>query len=405
MRVLMLTELYPPFIGGSEEYVRNLARGLVERGHQVSVATMAADNAPSTTDEDGVTVHRVRSSVGRLSALQPSGRPYHAPAPDPDVTLALRQIVRDERPDVVHAHNWMVSSFLPLKETSDAALVMTLHDYSLVCAKRSLLWHGRECSGAGFSKCLHCAANNYGTARGELITLGAWASAPLVRRTVDFFVPVSRAVAARNELVNADDVAYEVTPNFVPDDVVSTANPTHPALVDLPAEGFWLYVGALSRHKGVRSLLDAYAGVGGAPPLVIVGRQSPDAPVELPAGATLITDLPHDAVMAAWQRATLGVVPSIFPDPCPTVVLEAMAAGVPVVGSHNGGMSDLVADGQTGLLVPPGDALAMREALCRVLGDEKGRKKMARAAAKRAPQFMASAVIPRIESVYSRVVG
>src|SRR4051794_1743607 len=128
MRVLMLTELYPPFIGGSEEYVRNLARGLVERGHKVSVATIAAGNEPSTSDEDGVTVHRLRSSVGRLSALSPSGRPYHAPAPDPDVTLALRQILKDEKPDVVHAHNWMVSSFLPLKEASDAALVMTLHD-------------------------------------------------------------------------------------------------------------------------------------------------------------------------------------------------------------------------------------------------------------------------------------
>src|SRR3954471_2702285 len=112
MRVLMLSELYPPFIGGSEEYVRNLSRGLVERGHQVSVATIAADNEPSTADEDGVIVHRLRSSVGRLNALMPSGRPYHAPAPDPDVTLALRRIMRDERPEVVHAHNWMVSSFL-----------------------------------------------------------------------------------------------------------------------------------------------------------------------------------------------------------------------------------------------------------------------------------------------------
>ena len=54
MRVLMLSELYPPFIGGSEEYVRNLARGLVARGHHVSVATVADDNQPSATDEDGV---------------------------------------------------------------------------------------------------------------------------------------------------------------------------------------------------------------------------------------------------------------------------------------------------------------------------------------------------------------
>jgi glycosyltransferase involved in cell wall biosynthesis len=405
MRVLMLTELYPPFIGGSEEYVRNLARGLVARGHQVSVATVAADNVESTSDEDGVTVHRVRSTIGRVGALMPSGRPYHAPAPDPDVTLALRRIVRDEKPDVVHAHNWMVSSYLPLKEASDAALVMTLHDYSPICAKRSLFYRGAECSGPGFSKCLHCAANNYGTARGEVITLATWASAPLVRRTVDYFIPVSRAVATRNDLAKDEDVAYEVVPNFVPDDVVATANPDHGALGMLPTTGFWLYVGALSKHKGVHVLLDAYAGVGGAPPLVVIGRQSPEAPVDLPAGVIQLTDLPHDAVMAAWQRATLGIVPSLFPDPCPTVVLEAMAAGVPIVGSRNGGMSDLVVDSETGVLVPPGDALALREALCRVLADERGRKRMAKAAAKRAPQFMAGTVVPRIEQIYSRVVG
>jgi glycosyltransferase involved in cell wall biosynthesis len=405
MRVLMLTELYPPFIGGSEEYVRNLSRGLVARGHQVSVATVAADNQPSTTDEDGVTVHRVRSSTGRVSALMPSGRPYHAPAPDPDVTLALRQIVRDEKPDVVHAHNWMVSSFLPIKSTSDAALVMTMHDYSIVCAKRSLFYKGTECSGPGFSKCLHCAATNYGTARGELITLATWASAPVLRRTVDYFIPVSRAVAQRNELANDSDVAYEVVPNFVPDDVVSTANAEHPALADLPANGFWLYVGALSKHKGVHVLLDAYAGIPGAPPLVIVGRQSPEAPVDLPAGVIQLTDLPHDAVMAVWKRAALGIVPSLFPDPCPTVVLEAMAAGVPVVGSRNGGMSDMVIDGESGFLVEAGAELQLREALCRVLVDEPGRKKMAAAAKKRAPQFMASSVVPRIEAIYAKVVG
>ena len=126
---------------------------------------------------------------------------------------------------------------------------------------------------------------------------------------------------------------------------------------------------------------------------------------QLPTGVTLISDLPHDAVMAAWKRATVGIIPSHFPDPCPTVALEAMACGVPVVGSLIGGLPDLVVDGETGVLVEAGDAAALRAGLCRVLDNETGRKRMARAAARRAPQFMASAVIPRIETVYRRVVG
>jgi glycosyltransferase involved in cell wall biosynthesis len=119
----------------------------------------------------------------------------------------------------------------------------------------------------------------------------------------------------------------------------------------------------------VRVLLDAYVGVGGAPQLVIVGRRSPDAPVDLPPNVSLVTDLAHDAVMALWRRAALGIVPSLFPDPCPTVVLEAMVAGVPVVGSSNGGMPDLVVDGETGVLVPPGDVGALAAALDLLLAD------------------------------------
>jgi glycosyltransferase involved in cell wall biosynthesis len=398
----MLSELYPPFIGGSEEYVRNLSLVLSDRGHEVTVATMAADNRPSLSYDGPVRVHHLRSTTGRVSSTTPTGRPYLPPAPDPDVVVGLRAIVSEFTPDVVHAHNWMVNSFLPLKAASTAPLVMTLHDYELVCAKRSLLYRGRECSGPGFSKCLHCAARNYGTARGELITLSNWATAPLLRTAVDTFIPVSRAVAARNELESG---AYEVIPNFVPDGLLEDADTDDPALVALPDEPFWLYVGALSRHKGIGVLLAAYAGLPAAPPLVVIGRQSPDAPANLPPNVILLTDMPHRSVMAAWRRATLGVVPSIFPDPCPTVVLEAMAAGVPVVGSANGGMPDLVVDGETGILVPPGDAAALRNALRRICENESGRVRLAAAAAQRAPQFFASAVIPRIERVYDRVAG
>jgi glycosyltransferase involved in cell wall biosynthesis len=404
MRVLMLTELYPPFIGGSEEYVRNLARGLVARGHQVSVVTIAADGVPADVIEDGPVVHRVRSSTQRIPALMPSGRPYLPPAPDPDLVAALRRIIRDERPDVVHAHNWAVASFAPLKREGGPRLVMTLHDYSLVCAKRSLLYRGVDCSGPGFSKCLHCAANHYGTARGEIITIGTWLTSPVVQRAVDEFIPVSTAVATRSGLA-ASDVSYEVIPNFVPDDVVDTAAPDHRDLTGLPKDGYWLYVGAMSRHKGVETLLAAYAGINGAPPLVVIGRTTDDPMPPMPRGATLISNLSHDAVMAAWQHAGLGIIPSHFPDPCPTVALEAMAAGVPVVGSRIGGLPDIVVDGETGVLVEAGDAAALRTALCRVLENEPERKRMARAAAQRAPQFMASAVIPRIEAVYQRVVG
>ncbi len=406
MRVLMLSELYPPHIGGSEQHVRNLARGLVARGHEVSVATIAEGSATSTTDDDGVRVHRVRSSTQRLPLANQTGRPYHPPFPDPDVVRALGEIVAAEDPDVVHAHNWMVNSYLPLKALSDAPLVLTLHDYGIACAKKSLIWHDRPCSGPGFSKCLHCAARHYGTARGEVITLGNWLSHKPVRNAVDAFVPVSQAVARGNEL-DRSDLRFEVIPNFVPDGVASEGADDE-GLADaylgsLPQEPFWLYVGALDHHKGIGVLLEAYASIAGAPPLVVVGRRAADAPTTYAANTTVLYDLPHDAVMATWRRSSLGLVPSLFPDPCPTVALEAMACGVPLVASRAGGLPEIVDDGVTGSLFEVGDSTDMARVMRELCMDPGRLAAMSSASLSRAPMFMASSVIARIESLYENL--
>jgi glycosyltransferase involved in cell wall biosynthesis len=404
MRILMLTDLYPPFIGGIEQHVRNLSRGLVERGHNVSVATMARPDLPPYEDDGGVRVFRIRGSAQRFTSLTPSGRPHSPPFPDPEVTRSLGAIISQETPTVVHAHNWLARSFLPLKRRSGARLVITLHDYGVVCAKRSLMFQGQPCSGPGFSKCLRCAADNYGTARGVVITVGNWAVEPFQRGAVDRFLPVSNAVAAGNELTHRA-LPFEVLPNFVPDDVAARTDPAHPALAKLPAEPYWLYVGALSRHKGVHVLLEAYEAMRSAPPLVLIGPPWHDTPKRFPSNTVVLESLPHAAVMAAWRRSALGIVPSVFPDPCPTVAMEAMACGVPLVASRIGGLPDLVADGQTGLLVDHSDPGALHHALARMLSDPGEAKRMGEAATVKVSSFTASAVIGRLEGIYSEVTA
>ncbi len=404
MRILMLTELYPPYIGGSEEYVRNLGLGLHVRGHDVAVATLGPAERPRLTDDDGLRVHRLSSSLELLPALMPSGRPYAPPVPDPLVVRSLRDVLRREQPDIVHAHNWLVHSFLPLKGSTDARLVMTLHDYGVVCAKRSLMYRERACSGPALGKCLHCAADNYGTARGMLVTLGDWAMRGPLQRAVDKFVPVTRAVADGNELDRAG-VPYEIVPNFVPDDVAQRADASDPALAALPDGPFWLYVGALSRHKGIDVLLDAYRQTDGAPPLVVIGRDSGEPARDYPDDVIVLRNLGHAAVMAAWQRAGVGFIPSLFPDPCPTVAIEAMACGVPVVASRTGGLPDLVDDRRTGVLVEPGDVGALRDVMGDIVHRRLRTAAMGKRALARAPEFMAERVVGRIEQVYGQVMA
>ena len=101
----MLTQFYPPIIGGIERHVTSLSRSLVARGHDVSVATTWHPGMAESESENGVRVHRIKGSLQRL---MPGAKRAFAPSfPDPEFTLALKRIVDEEKPDIVHAHNWL----------------------------------------------------------------------------------------------------------------------------------------------------------------------------------------------------------------------------------------------------------------------------------------------------------
>lgn len=404
MRILMLTDLFPPVIGGTELHVAKLGVELASRGHDVAVATLWQQGAPESETWNGVRVYRLRGTMQRVSGLfSHPRRTYAPPFPDPEMVLALRRLIVVERPDVVHAHNWLVRSFLPLKNWSGASLVVSLHDSSLVCAKKSFVHHEMLCEGPGLGKCLTCASDHYGPVKGVTTVVANRMLANMERALVDMYLPVSKAVVTENRLLQAG-VPFEVIPNFVSDQIGLQSAPPDAYSRQLPDEEFLLFVGALGQHKGLDVLLRAYAELHAAPPLVLIGPEWPDTPKELPPNVIVLKDWPNEGVLAAWQRCLLALAPSICPDSCPTVVLEAMAFGRPVVASNIGGFPDLVADGETGLLVSPGDWAQLKQAILRLLDDEKLRNLMGQAARRKVVQFRASSVVPRIVSAYERVV-
>jgi glycogen synthase len=99
------------------------------------------------------------------------------------------------------------------------------------------------------------------------------------------------------------------------------------------------------------------------------------------------------------------IVPSIWDDPCPTVVLEAMAAGRPVIASATGGIVDMVVDKVTGLLVAPGDASALAQAISSVLRDPQAAQAFGAAGRDRAREFTVSAVVERVERLYANTIA
>lgn len=405
MRILLLTEFFPPIIGGVERHVANLGRGLVERGHEVTVATVIHEGLPEHESLDGLEVVRLRATSASFSAAYTDqGKRYLPPVPDPGIVRGLRTLTQQLKPDIVHAHNWMVHSFLPIKQAGRGRLVLTLHDYALVCAKKTLVLNDDVlCSGPSPLKCLRCAAGHYGTAKGMAIAVANAGMGVLERRLVDLFVPVSRSVADGVGLPGSG-LPFEVIPNFVPDDVAATAAHGHPALAGLP-DRYLLFVGALGRHKGVEVLLEAYRRLRDPLPLVMLGMPWPDMPREFPPGVTVVQNVPHAAVMEAMTRSVELIVPSICRDACPTIAMEGMASGKPVIASDIGGLSDIVANGETGLLVAAGDAGELARAIERLAADEPERARMGAAGRERVALFSAGSVIERLELAYGRLLA
>lgn len=89
--------------------------------------------------------------------------------------------------------------------------------------------------------------------------------------------------------------------------------------------------------------------------------------------------LTHEETLDLYYRADIAVVPSVWHEPFGLAAVEAMVAAAPVVASRSGGLADIVRDGETGLLVPPGDARALAEALARLLDDAALRGRMGQA--------------------------
>jgi glycogen(starch) synthase len=394
VRVLMVSQFYPPIAGGQEHHVRNLAHALDDRGHHVEVVTIVPEGPPVTRPDRGVPVHYIRTTAQRLPGLHGnSTRPHATPIADPDFRRALAGLLAGGAFDVVHAHDWSVASVFGPARRAGVPVVLTQHEYSHVCATKRLMRGGTEvCPGPSPLACVRCAAAWYGPVMGPGVALANALAHRTRAKHVDAFVPVSSAVASSTGLPGRSP--HVVIPNFIPDDLV----------VDRPVpspEGPIVFVGLLSRDKGVEVLLEAHRRVGGDRRLVLAGQVHDGTPLDLRGNVERCGLLDHASVMELMGRAAVVAVPSIVPDCCPTVILEAMAVGRPVVAASSGGIVDLVVDGVTGVLVPPEDPAALAAGLETVLSDPERAAAMGRAALARVRSFTASAVVGQIEQLYA----
>jgi D-inositol-3-phosphate glycosyltransferase len=278
-------------------------------------------------------------------------RPWAAPAMLGSMLHAARRAARSA--DLVHAH-WLLTA--AVARFAGRPFVVTLHGSG----------------SAGRFSDVELARRRPGLVRALL-------------RPARAVICVSETVAAAVRAAGVANVV--VIPNGVriPDEVGPPADPPEV-----------LYVGRLSPEKNVDTLVEAVGDLN----LVVAGDGPLRDLVPHALGA-----VPHDEVERLMERSSVVVAPCER-EGFGLAAAEAMAFGRPVVAASGGGLLELVADGETGLLVEPRNASALREAVSRLLADPELRARLGRAARERARErFGWDAVVGRTLDVYSRAVA
>ncbi|MBT1091381.1 glycosyltransferase [Streptomyces sp. Tu102] len=330
---------------------------------------------------------RRSDDIADRSLLGKAALPFLVPW-NPAVRTELAARLRAERPDVVHVHNvFPLLSPAVLAACADAGVpaVATLHNYTQVCPPGTLQRDGRPCT-----ECVGSAAPLPAVRHGcyrdsRLATVPLAVSMSVNRRRwwsgVERFLCIS--AAQRDVLVRAGMPAERlvVKHNFVPDPEDRRSG----------AGKHVLYLGRLAEAKGVRLLMTAWdelAAAGGVGvPLVIAGTGPLEQ--EVTAWAAGRDDVRYVGLydtaecQKAIARSVAVVAPSTWLEAFGLVVVEAMAAGVPVVAAGHGAFVELVEDGVTGLLHRPGEHESLASCIRRIAAGPDRNQEMGRAARRR----------------------
>jgi glycosyltransferase involved in cell wall biosynthesis len=322
---------------GGEDVVFEAETTMLKRnGHAVSSFTLSNDDLAA------------KSKLALLALTLWNDQAYRA----------FQARIAEFRPQVIHFHNLfpiMSPSVLFAARESRAALVMTLHNYRLICPSANLYRNGAFCADCT-TRAIKWPAVLHKCYRGSRAASSAVCGLSAFLRLIGGLNEINRFIAlshsAKEQFIAAgfprDRLA--VKPNFVPAPPIAS--------FPRPREPFVLYVGRMVPEKGVRTLLDAWRRPD-APqvPLMLVG-EGPLAPIRDLADERIVWLGRRDAaeVHALMRRASLLVFPSEWHEPFGLTIIEAFAAGLPVLAARIGAAAELVESGVTGLFFEPGSS-------------------------------------------------
>lgn len=416
LSILLAVHHFPPDrVAGAELFAYRLASGLLARGHRVQVVCAEASEARSRNGPIAWADQEYNGiPVRRLSLSRAASEPLRARYDDPHLAAHFSELIASRSPDLVHLISGYLLGIAPLRAAQAFGIptVVSLTDFWFLCPTIQLLrGDGSLCFGPEPLECLRCARDEqrrfrwidrhapaqmqrfwHFAARSPALAsrltvtpeIAVWSERPVLLsewlNRATLIAPVTKYLADVHATNGIDSTRFRIMPFGVRPLTAPPRDPSEPLHIG--------YLGQIAPVKGVETLIRAFRQLGTA-------NREPRAPRRaklflhgalnaFPDYVRQLKAIAAEDAEISWQGAytpeqlrgilanlDVVVVPSLWHENSPHVVLEAFAANRPVVGTKVGGIAELVQHGSNGLLFARGDAADLSRQLQRII-DEPG---------------------------------
>jgi glycosyltransferase involved in cell wall biosynthesis len=394
MKILFIHTLYPPHIvGGAEVILRMLTEATRDRGHQVVVLATSCEKGLYWETISGVKVYR----VGIENNYWPCGNHQFSKIRkviwhvrdmyNKGMQKQVREIIREEKPDVVSCHNlsgWSISVWDAVREAG-IPTIQVLHDLYFLCLKYTMFKDGRPCKGRCFECRIMRFLHRYKSQQPDAIV---GVSAHVLNRVVEagFFQKSLKAVVY-NALI-------------IPE--ISTNK-------GRKRDEFTLgFIGRISQGKGIEWLLEEFKKIGSKGIGLKIAGKGENSYVEvlkqLVRNEDQVDFLGFCKPEDFYPSIDVLVVPSIWEEAFPTVAIEACAYHIPVITSGQGGLKEIIQDGYNGLYCNISVPNSLSSAMQKIIDDRKLFERLKRNARESVRPFLdIDRWMCEYEDVYKRI--
>lgn len=402
MKICYISDLFPPYDkGGAERIAYYEANWMANKGHEISVISSSRENLNKSSKyriekRDGIKIYYFSPSINfnlnpytdRLSNLKKAIL-LNLSLYNPHSHLTLRNILKQESPDIVHAHYIYYISYGALKaiDLNTTKLIITYHMYNYECPKGGLLKKGLIKENFEICKQPHLICKF----RNKLFKK--------MTPEASLIIAISKFIKFRLEEMGYKNIVY------LPNGVQITREKEENSI----GKPEILYVGRLTKAKGVHLLIKAFNSL--RPKgfsLRIIGdgedRKYFEEQAKQNKNIIFMGKVTHEKVKDFYKRCYAVVVPSIWYEVMNTVICEAMANGKPVIASDMPGNKDMIEDGQTGILFPAGNINELIKSLKLLIEHKKLAEEMGKRGSEKIKEFSEEKHFDKLVKLYKTVI-